>query len=351
MADHDTDFWNDADNRYYQRRRARPRRIDPFFARVIALALAGVLLIPVALSLRHDTDTSVLHTGPNGGGALAIPGAADDESTTTSAAASTSVAAAPFVVESTVAPTIPTTTIVETTAAPTTAAPTIPTPTSAAPTTAAKAAATTPAPTTAKPAAPSLAPRSCTNSHKVVAGDSWTRIAQQHGVKLAALLAANGATAETSIFPGNQVCLPASATPTKATTPTTAAKAPATTAAPTTTKPKVPATTAPATTAAPETTIAARKYSRDEVIAIIRATWPDELEDKAITIATRESNLVPSVKNSCCYGLFQIYFSVHKSWLAGLGVTSASQLYDPHTNASVALALYQRSGGWGPWGG
>ncbi len=88
-----------------------------------------------------------------------------------------------------------------------------------------------------------------------------------------------------------------------------------------------------------------------EVEAIIRSVWPDELEDRAIEIARRESNLVPTAKNSCCYGLFQVYWSVHRSWLSGLGITSADQLYDPATNARAALTLYQRAGGWGPWGG
>ncbi len=70
--------------------------------------------------------------------------------------------------------------------------------------------------------------------------------------------------------------------------------------------------------------------------------WPDDLEDKAIAIATRESNLTPAVRNFCCYGLFQIYFSVHAGWLAGMGVTDATQLYDPTVNAQAALALYFR---------
>jgi hypothetical protein len=79
--------------------------------------------------------------------------------------------------------------------------------------------------------------------------------------------------------------------------------------------------------------------------------WPDELEERALQIAWRESNYIPTAKNFCCYGVFQIYWSVHKSWLSGIGITSAEQLYDPTTNARAALALYERAGGWGPWGG
>jgi hypothetical protein len=37
--------------------------------------------------------------------------------------------------------------------------------------------------------------------------------------------------------------------------------------------------------------------------------------------------------------------------LATIGVTSSSQLFDPLVNANAALALYNRAGGWGPWGG
>jgi len=87
------------------------------------------------------------------------------------------------------------------------------------------------------------------------------------------------------------------------------------------------------------------------VRAIIRSIWPDALEDKAIAIATRESGLNPRAYNgSCCYGLFQIYFTANRTFLATLGVTSATQLLDPTINARAAYAMYQRSG-WAPWGG
>ena len=83
--------------------------------------------------------------------------------------------------------------------------------------------------------------------------------------------------------------------------------------------------------------------------AIIREVWPDDLEDEAVRIATRESNLNPTVRTYCCFGLFLIYWSVHRGWLSGLGVSAPSQLYDPRVNATAAYTLYQRSGGWGPW--
>jgi hypothetical protein len=79
--------------------------------------------------------------------------------------------------------------------------------------------------------------------------------------------------------------------------------------------------------------------------------WPDDLEDRALEVAWRESNHRSNVNNFCCYGLFQIYFSVHKSWLSTIGVNSAQDLFDPQLNAEAAYMLYQRAGGFGPWGG
>jgi len=86
-----------------------------------------------------------------------------------------------------------------------------------------------------------------------------------------------------------------------------------------------------------------------DVEAIIREVWPDHLEDRAVQIAWRESRHQPEVRNACCFGLFQIYWNVHKGWLAEHGVTSSDQLFDARTNANVALMVYERAGGWGPW--
>ena len=54
----------------------------------------------------------------------------------------------------------------------------------------------------------------CTGAtYTVLSGDSWSRIAQKLGVGMSSLLAANGATTSTVIFPGRAVCVPAGATP------------------------------------------------------------------------------------------------------------------------------------------
>lgn len=205
--------------------------------------------------------------------------------------------------------------------------------------------------------------RTCAVEYTVQQGDYWISIAKNSSVKLAALLTANGAKVGTALYPGRTICLPANATaPTTTEATMTTAKPTATTTQPTSppttakttasaTKPKPTSTTVPPTTAAPSTTAAPPKntYSRAEVEQIIRNVWPDDLEDEAVRIATRESNLTPTVRNSCCYGLFQIYFTANKSSLVGWGITSAAMLYDPQVNAYAAYAMYLRAGGWGPW--
>jgi Lysozyme like domain/LysM domain len=187
----------------------------------------------------------------------------------------------------------------------------------------------------------------CQLSYTVAAGDYWIRLADAAGIALAKLLQANLATVQTPLYPGDEICLPNGAalpappSTTTAAPPTTPpVTSPPTTAAPTTTAP--PATTAPVATAPPAPGV---------IEAIVREVWPDDLEDKALQIAWRESGYRPSAQNWCCYGLFQIKWNSHKSWLDDFGVTSPTQLFDARTNARAAYALYQRSAGWGPWEG
>ncbi len=181
-------------------------------------------------------------------------------------------------------------------------------------------------------------PRSakCTKSYTVRPGDAWTTIAARHKVGVKALYSVNTSNSRTVLYAGRTICLPANAS-TPTTTPPTTPPPPTTAPAPTTTKP--PATVPPAK----------QNWTQAEVIAIIRQVWPDHLEEKAIAIAWRESNHKPGVRNYCCFGLFQIYWNVHKGWLSSIGITSAEQLYHPQANAYAALVLYNRAGGWGPW--
>ena len=191
--------------------------------------------------------------------------------------------------------------------------------------------ATTPPATT--PKAVYVAPFSlaCAKTYVVVLGDGWLRIANKHSVKMKEVLAANAANASTFLMVGRKICVPANAT-----TPTVA---------PTTTVKKTKTPRPPPT---PTLYPPARTYTPAEVEAIIREVWPDELEEEALRIAKRESRLNPRAQNYCCYGLFQIYYNVHKKWLAEMGVTSGEQLLDPVVAAKAGLKLYQRNG-WGPW--
>lgn len=182
---------------------------------------------------------------------------------------------------------------------------------------------------------------SCPQSYRAATGDSWYRIADDAGIMPTELLAENNATIDTAIFPGDDICLPEGAsvpTPPTTTVPTT--EAPTTTAPPTTT---VPTTTVPTTTG---------PVSTSEAAQIIRDVWPDELEERALQIAWRESGYQADAYNGwCCYGLFQIYYSVHATWLDDHGIHQASDLFDARKNAEAAYALYRSAGGWGPWGG
>ena len=341
----------------------RPGGADPFRAR-IGLMVVGILLaVPVALIVRSGGSKTVHTAGLPGASAVltvtetsgddtgdialdtgidpvVTSGAAQAAPAAESPAAQAAPAPAPTVEEST-------------TAAPSSAPKKRKQTTSTSVQAKAEAAPASEAPTTEAPttvAATVADAPSCKRTYKIAAGDYWLGIAKHYDVSLKSLLAANDAGTGTALFAGDEICLPADAQ-TPAVRPTTTTDAPAATHAT-----SAPTTAAPTTTRAPATSTPAaspphNSYSRDEVMQIIRDVWPDDLEDKAILIATRESDLNPTVRNYCCFGLFQLYWEVHKSWMRQLGIQEAADLYDPKVNAYAAYVLYQRSGGWGPWGG
>lgn len=84
-----------------------------------------------------------------------------------------------------------------------------------------------------------------------------------------------------------------------------------------------------------------------DVPCIIRVVWPDQLEDRALRIAYRESRYQTDVHTSCCWGVFQIH-TMHLAWLCPEIACSIADLKDPWLNTMSAYALYQRDG-WGPW--
>ena len=156
----------------------------------------------------------------------------------------------------------------------------------------------------------------CSKTYRAVKNDSWAGIAAKAGVPMSTLLKKNKATTRTMILIGDVLCLPNAA---KAKESGTVVKVPA------------------------------KKYTAAQSAAIIRRVFPKRLEARAIAIAKRESKLNAHSYSYCCYGLFQIYFEAHRDWMKAFGVTSASQLLDPLTNAKMALQVYRRSGSWAPW--
>ncbi len=351
---------------------ARPARphIDPLLRRMGGMAVAVALCVPVAMSLRGGDASSSLQAGSaaqssqsvqsdNGtDGAAATVGAAAAETAASQSVPAASVAPetnAPNAALPAASDAAETSAVAETASAPATPA----TGASVARVVSAVPAASPVIEAVAETVATSVAPQ-CAKEYDVVAGDYWILIAKKVSVSLKEVLAANGATTDSPIYPGRTVCLPATAsTPTTAAAAAAAApttvKASTTTAAATTTTAKATTTTVAVavkttSTSTPAAAAPAASYSRTAVEAIIRQVWPDNLEDEAVRIATRESNLIPTVRNYCCFGLFQVYFNVHKTWLAQSGVTSPEQLYDPLTNAYIAYAMYLKAGGWGPWG-
>jgi hypothetical protein len=326
-----------------RRRRARPTSgsvgVDPRLLRLGVVAIAMVLMIPVALALREDRGGDEVRSQEPA--AFASPGASASDraaepltrakrralraaSRTPTAAGDASASAAPEDEAATSA---------ELVAVPARAEP--------------------------EPA--------CAGEYSVVSGDYWVRFAESTDADLGAWLRANDASVDTPLYAGDVLCIPegasapappATAAPTTTEAPETTEPPPTTeasaTADPRTTTDAPPETPAPTTTAtleptAPPATTPDPPVSRSGAEAIIRDVWPDDLEEQAVVIAQRESNLRADAYNGwCCYGLFQIYFDANRSFLASLGVTTAEQLLNARTNAMVAYAMYQRSG-WSPW--
>lgn len=81
---------------------------------------------------------------------------------------------------------------------------------------------------------------------------------------------------------------------------------------------------------------------------MIRDVWPDNLEERALRIAYRESRYECCVRTWCCFGVFQIYLDIHRPWLNEMGIYTIADLYDPLTNIKAAYHLYELDG-WNPW--
>jgi LysM repeat protein len=326
--------------------------VDPLLMRLGMIVLIGVTLVPFAMALRPSDENALAMS------AAVIPSAqittpVDDPATAppVSPAASQLVAdPSSTTISSTISPgsdsaiveSEPAVAVERSTTAPATSA----TAAVVESQPAASAADDQTGGATASVGAERLVPE-CVQTYEAGSGDSWYRIADEAGVSPSALMAENLATVSTPIFPGDAICLPARATmPSQPTSPAApSSTVPATTNPPTT----VPATTNPPTTNSPTT---GPPPSSSEAEQIIRDVWPDELEQKALAIAWRESGYRANAYNGgCCYGLFQLHWTAHRSWLDDYGINTATDLFDAHKNTQAAYALYQSSGGWAPWGG
>lgn len=345
--------------------------VDPLLLRLGVIVMIGVLLVPLAMSFRPDSNKDSVRTSVISGSSVELPapvgGVAPSGDLAGSAVAAVTAAAESSAVQSSDGtPAAPTTSppaaavateqpataadvgdVTESADAGISASDSVSDAVEAVQSTQVKAS-TAGAAEAADPA--TSAPIACQLPYTVGAGDYWIRIANAAGVSLAKLLRANLASVATPIYPGDDICLPEGAT--VPATPTVTTAAPSTTTPPTSPPPTAAPTVKATTTTTTTTTVPIPPAaSRTDVEAMIREIWPDDLEDKALAIAWRESGYRSNIKNWCCYGLFQIHWSAHKSWLDDLGVTSPAHLLDARTNIQAAYALYQRSGGWGPWGG
>ena len=197
----------------------------------------------------------------------------------------------------------------------------------------------------------------CAGTYTVVAGDYWIRFVESSGATLDEWLAANDAAPDTELHVGDELCIPAGAQAPTATVAETAPPEPATPATEATQAPTAPPETSPpppppVETAAPAPVgnpASGRVATTDEVQALIREIWPDDIEERALKIAYNEAKWRPDLHNWCCYGVFALYYDfVPANLKARYGVDEPSDLYDARTNISIAYEIYLLSG-WDPW--
>ena len=177
---------------------------------------------------------------------------------------------------------------------------------------------------------------SCAKPYVAKSGDSWWRIANRAGVTMRKLLAANNARTSTFIRVGATICLPAEAT---------VSSSPGV-------QPYIPKV---------------GDFSAKHVKMIIAKVFPASQVETALKVAKRESHFLAQAQNldgcggSGCYGVFQIHWNAHKSWMLKYKgwkvykwckISSRRDLLEPRCNAEIALEMYRRAGNsWGPWGG
>ena len=90
--------------------------------------------------------------------------------------------------------------------------------------------------------------------------------------------------------------------------------------------------------------------STAEVQSIIRAVWPDDLENVHLTLFGGRRYQADVDNGICCVGLFQIYWTIHRVWLGSEGVSAANNcLMQKPTRGlrrTYERSLAKRGDGW-----
>lgn len=127
---------------------------------------------------------------------------------------------------------------------------------------------------TAAAPAPAPAPAPAVTKYTVVSGDTISRIASRFGVSTAAVLSANGLSAASLIFPGQQITIPGMTSAAVVTPVAAPAPAPAPVAAP-----------APLPSAAPGQVVALTDEMRANAALIVRIGRDEGVSDQGIVVA------------------------------------------------------------------
>ena len=100
------------------------------------------------------------------------------------------------------------------------------------------------------------------------------------------------------------------------------------------------------TTAAPPAQVSAPPNTSCSTQDLIRAIWPDDVEDWAIGIAWRESRCTNVQNREGASGQFQLMMPMHATFMAA--VCGSADWANAECNIRTALKLYEGVGK-GPW--
>lgn len=124
-------------------------------------------------------------------------------------------------------------------------------------------------------------------------------------------------------------------------------------------RPSVASTTTTSTTVPPTTTTTTLPGISDATYpewwpVAVDAGWPVDLLPTLDIVMYRESRGQADVIGQGSWGLLQLQWSAHKTWMIEHGVTSREELLDPWLNLHLGWLLFQIAAshygcGWQPW--